>query len=58
MLSLLLDCQDVPKVEDGLLPVSVLCVGPGGELDGLVAGAELDVEPGDEGVDEVGCGGP
>lgn len=49
----LLDGQDVLEVEDGLLPVGVLCVGAGGELDGLVAAGKLDVEPGDQGVDEV-----
>ena len=31
----------------------VLCVRTSGEADGLVAGGELDVEPGDDGVDEV-----
>jgi hypothetical protein len=51
----LLDGQDVLEVEDGLFPVGVLCVGTRGELDGLVAGGELDVEPGDDGVDEVGA---
>jgi len=50
-----LDGQDVGKVEDGLLPVRVLCVRARGEADGLVAGGELDVEPGDEGVDVVGA---
>ena len=49
----LLDGQDVLEVEDGLLPVGVLCVGAGGELDGLVAAGKLDIEPGDQGVDEV-----
>jgi hypothetical protein len=49
----LLDGQDVLEVEDGLLPVGVLCVGPSGELDGLVAAGKLDIEPGDQGVDEV-----
>lgn len=48
-----LDGKDVLKVEDGLLPVSVLGVGAGGEADGLVAGGEVDVEPRDKGVDEV-----
>jgi hypothetical protein len=50
-----LDCEDVLEVEDGLLPVGVLGVGTGGELDGLVAGGELDVEPRDHGVDVVGA---
>jgi len=49
----LLDCQHILQVEDGLLPVSVLCVGSGGELDGLVAAGELDVEPCNQGVDKV-----
>lgn len=48
-----LDRQDVLEVEDGLLPMCVLCVGPGGEADGLVAGGEFNVEPGDDGVDKV-----
>jgi hypothetical protein len=47
--------QDVGEVEDGLLPVGVLGVGSGAEADGLVAGGELDVEPGDQGVDVVGA---
>ena len=45
--------EHVLEVEDGLLPVGVLGVGAGGEPDGLVAFGELDVEPGDEGVDEI-----
>lgn len=49
----LLDCQDVLEVEHGLFPVRVLCVGASGESDGLVAGSELDIEPGNDGVDEV-----
>lgn len=49
----LLDRQDVLEVEDGLLPVSVLCVGTCGEADGLVAGGKLDVEPGDDSVNKV-----
>lgn len=48
-----LDGEDVLDVEDGLLPVGVLGVGAGGEADGLVASGEVDVEPRDEGVDEV-----
>lgn len=48
-----LDGEHVLEVEDGLLPVGVLCVRAGGEADRLVAGREVDVEPGDEGVDEV-----
>ena len=50
---ILLHGQNVLQVENSLLPVGVLCVGAGGELDGLVAARELDVEPGDQGVDEV-----
>lgn len=38
-------------VEDGLLPVGVLGVRAGREADGLVAGRERDVEPGEERVD-------
>lgn len=48
-----LDGEDVLDVEDGLFPVSVLGVRAGGEADGLVAGGEVDVEPGNEGVDEI-----
>lgn len=47
------DGEDVLEVEDGLLPVRVLGVGAGREADGLVAGREVNVEPGDQGVDEV-----
>jgi len=50
-----LDGQNVRQVEDGLLPVRVLCVRPCGELDWLVAGAELDVEPRYQGVHVVGA---
>lgn len=49
-----LDGDGILEVEDGLLPVCVLCVWASRELDGLVAGAELDVEPGDQSVDVVG----
>jgi hypothetical protein len=49
----LLDGEDVLEVEDGLLPVRVLGVGTGREADGLVGGGELNVEPRDNGVDEV-----
>jgi hypothetical protein len=50
-----LDGKVVVKVEDGLLPMRVLCVGAGGELDGLVAGRELNIEPGDQSVHVVGA---
>jgi hypothetical protein len=50
----LLNRQDVLEVKHCLFPVSVLCVGPCGELDGLVACSKLDVEPGNDGVDKVG----
>lgn len=43
----------VLEVEDSLLPVGVLGVGAGREADGLVGGGEVDVEPGNKGVDEV-----
>lgn len=45
--------EDVLDVEDGLFPVGVLGVRASGEADGLVAGGEVDVEPGDKGMDEV-----
>ena len=45
----------VVEVKDGLLPMRVLGVGAGRELDGLVAGRELNVEPGDQGVHVVGA---
>lgn len=41
-----LDGEVVVKVEDGLFPVGVLCVRTSRELDGLVAGREFNVEPG------------
>ena len=53
----LLDGQDITEVEDGLLPVSVLGVWAGREADWLVAGGEIDVEPGDDGVDKVVAAG-
>lgn len=49
----LLHGQHFTEVEDGLLPVSVFCVRASGEADGFVAGCEVDVKPGDEGVDEI-----
>ena len=49
----LLDGQDVLEVEDSLLPVGVLGMGTGREADRLVAGGELDIKPGHEGVDEI-----
>lgn len=49
----LLDGQRVLEVKHGLLPVRVLGVGPRGEAHGLVAGRELNVEPGDERVHKV-----
>lgn len=49
----LFDSQYVLQVKHGLLPVRILCVRAGRELDGLVAGGEFNVEPGDDGVDEV-----
>jgi hypothetical protein len=50
-----LDGEVVVEIENGLLPVRVLGVGAGRELDGLVAGREFNVEPGDDGVDVVGA---
>lgn len=48
-----LDSHGLLGVEDGLLPVGVLSVGTGAKVDGLVAGVEGDIEPGDEGVDII-----
>lgn len=48
-----LNSEDVLQVEDGLFPVGIFGVGAGREADGLVASGELNVEPGDECVDEV-----
>ena len=50
-----LDRQRVLEVENRLLPVRVFCVWTRAEPDRLVAPAELDVEPGDDGVDVVGA---
>lgn len=50
-----LNSEVVVKVEDGLFPVGVLCVRAGRELDGLVAGREFNVEPGDQSVHIVGA---
>lgn len=52
---LLLNGENIAQVEDSLLPVGVLGVGASGEVNGLVASAKLDIEPGDKGVDEVGA---
>ena len=49
----LLNGQDITEVEHGLLPVGVLRVGAGGEGDGLVASAELDIKPSDHSVNKV-----
>ena len=48
-----LDSEDVLEVEDGLLPVSVLCVRASREANGLVAGGKVNVKPRDESVDKV-----
>jgi hypothetical protein len=48
-----LDRQHVAEIEDGLLPVGVLCVWACGKSYRLVASRKLNVEPCDEGVDEV-----
>lgn len=48
-----LDGEHIGEVEDSLLPVSVLGVWAGAEAYRLVASRELDVEPGDHGVDVV-----
>lgn len=50
------DGQCLWGVEHCLLPVSVLGLWAGAELDGLVASGELDVEPSKEGVDVVVTG--
>jgi hypothetical protein len=46
-------CKNIPQIEDGLFPMRVLGMWSSGELDWLVACGELDVEPGDDGVNEV-----
>lgn len=48
-----LDGQGLAQVENCLLPVRVLSVRTGREADRLVASAELDIEPCNQGVDEV-----
>ena len=45
--------QNLPQVEDSLLPVGVLGVRAGRESDWLVTCGEIDIEPGDQSVDEV-----
>lgn len=50
-----LNSQNLLQVKNRLLPVRVLGVGARGEAHGLMARAELDVEPGDQGVDVVGA---
>ena len=49
-----LDRQNIGEVEDRLLPMGVLGVWPSAEAHWLVAGGELDVKPGDQGVNVVG----
>jgi hypothetical protein len=49
----LLHGQDFPEVKNGLLPVCVLGVWASGEADRLVAGGEINVKPGNEGMYEV-----
>jgi len=49
----LFDGQDILEIEDSLFPVRVLCVGAGGKANGLVAGGKLNIEPRDDGVNEV-----
>lgn len=46
--------QHVGKVEHRLFPMRVLGMRAGAEANGLVAGGELDIEPGNQGVDIVG----
>lgn len=52
----MLDGENILEVEDGLLPVGVLGMWASGEANGLVAGGEVDIEPRDQGVDEVIAG--
>lgn len=49
----LLDGEDVLQVENRLLPVGVLSVGTSREADRLVASSEVNVKPGNQGVDVV-----
>jgi hypothetical protein len=49
----LLDGEDVLQVENRLLPVGVLGVGTSREADRLVASSEVNVKPGNQGVDVV-----
>jgi len=52
--TLMLDySKDLPQVEDRLLPVSVFCVRTCRKSYGLVAGGKFNVEPSDEGMDEI-----
>lgn len=53
----LFNCKHVLEVEHCLFPVSVLCVWAGREPDGLVACGKLDIEPRNDGVDEVAAAG-
>lgn len=48
-----LNGEHIAQVENGLFPVSVLGVRASGETNGLVTGAELNVEPSNQCVDEV-----
>ena len=47
------DCEDFAEVENRLLPVCIFGVRTGREPNGFVTGSEVDVEPGNEGMDEV-----
>lgn len=54
----LLDSEDLTYVEDSLFPMCVFRMWAGGKSDRLVARAEIDIEPCDQGVDEVVPVGP
>lgn len=49
----MLNGENFAEIEDGLLPVCVFGMWTGGESNGFVAAAEINVEPCNYRVDEV-----
>jgi hypothetical protein len=49
----LLDCQDFPQIKDRLFPMCVFRVRSRTKVDGFMTRREIDIEPGDKGVNEV-----
>ena len=48
-----LDCKDFAKIENGLLPMRVFGMRTGREPNRFVTRGKVDIEPGDEGMNEI-----